>query len=664
MSITPWRVWLLLVLGLGLYFAQGVASADCDDPLIGYVDSVEVIDDGGMQQAIIHGWVAHLLPNDPTALQVFIDGVAVRSGWLDPVTVQLGLERRDVAQQFARPEFTNLGFRITLPLVDLSAGVHNIQIAAVDVDGARHGLPTAVTAQHINIHHPACCSTDTAVALGLMPMLGLICVGGLGILFVVSEANKSAGRPATAHNLGLRDLPIALSLIFPISIAVFIVLYAVNVPFFDEWEFGKLWLAFQQGGWQKVVWADLWAQHNEHRLVVSRLIFLGLTQLLGEWNPMHFMALSLALACVFWGLLCRIIWLGLPHAPRWRWLAIMLSSAFIFSWAQLENWLWGFQYPWYLANLLALLTLYLLNTRVASLKIVLLAIVLTVVTTFTNGSGLPLWVCGGALLIYRQRGLSRLSLGRVGLWFLAMALTLGAYAIDYAAPPGIPAPAWAFAHLDYTFAFLMTLLGATWWSGVGEYASQAAAWLGLALLALLLVTRLVAQKSTHQPINQIDPPAFWASLMGFGLLNAISTSIGRSGFGLEYALTGRYQTTVICFWLGLLLLLIGQVANCTRTSTKHRLLLVVIAASCVPLLLGFADAQAQAYRVAVRRAYLFQSHIAALYQYATICDAALSPFYSQVSVVRQVAAGLDHTSQGPFSPSSRAVNERFLHHLR
>lgn len=664
MSITPWRLWLLLVLGLGLYFAQGIASADCDDPLIGYVDSVEVVDNGEMQQAIIHGWVAHLLPNDPTALHVFIDGVAGRSGWLDPLTVQLGLERRDVAQQFARPEFANVGFRITLPLVDLSAGRHNIQIAAIDVDGVRHGLPAAVTAQHIYIHRPACCSTDTAVALGLMPMLGFICVGGFGLLFVVSGANEGAGRPATTHNLSLRDLPIALSLIFPVSIAVFIVLYAVNVPFFDEWEFGKLWLAFQRGGWQKVVWADLWAQHNEHRLVVSRLIFLGLTQLLGEWNPMHFMALSLALACVFWGLLCRIIWLSLPHAPRWRWLAIMISSAFIFSWAQLENWLWGFQYPWYLANLLALLTLYLLNTRVASLKIVLLAIVLTIVTTFTNGSGLPLWVCGGALLIYRQHDLSRLSLGRVGLWFLAMALTLGAYAIDYAAPPGIPAPAWAFAHLDYTFAFLITLLGATWWSGVGEYASQAAAWLGLALLALLIVTRFAAQKSTHPPINQISQSAFWASLMGFGLLNAISTSIGRSGFGLEYALTGRYQTTVMCFWLGLLLLLIGRVANCARSSTKHRLLLVVIAASCAPLLLGFADAQAQAYRVAARRAHLFQSHIAALYQYADICDAALSPFYSQVSVVRQVSAGLDHASQGPFSPSARAVNERFLHLLR
>ena len=52
--------------------------------------------------------------------------------------------------------------------------------------------------------------------------------------------------------------------------------YGLKMPFADEWQ----WLG-QATGREPVTWSWLWAQHNEHRMFLPALIYLGLGRLSG-----------------------------------------------------------------------------------------------------------------------------------------------------------------------------------------------------------------------------------------------------------------------------------------------------------------------------------------------------------------------------------------------
>src|SRR5689334_14571778 len=70
--------------------------------------------------------------------------------------------------------------------------------------------------------------------------------------------------------------------------------YWVAVPFWDEWETPGAQLAHYCRG--SLDWADLFGQHNEHRLFFPRLIWLPLAILAG-WDVRYEMILTFALVC-------------------------------------------------------------------------------------------------------------------------------------------------------------------------------------------------------------------------------------------------------------------------------------------------------------------------------------------------------------------------------
>src|SRR5208282_4675420 len=56
--------------------------------------------------------------------------------------------------------------------------------------------------------------------------------------------------------------------------------YAVSVPFGDQWELVPL---LEKTYHETLTFHDLWAQHNEHRILFPKIIMLGLAHLTG-WN--------------------------------------------------------------------------------------------------------------------------------------------------------------------------------------------------------------------------------------------------------------------------------------------------------------------------------------------------------------------------------------------
>ena len=83
---------------------------------------------------------------------------------------------------------------------------------------------------------------------------------------------------------------IALLTVIPMAhVAGIIGVYGVDVPYWDQWRLVPL-LAALDDGTMRV--SDLWAIHNEHRVLFPRLVMLGLAQLSG-WNTRWEMAASL-----------------------------------------------------------------------------------------------------------------------------------------------------------------------------------------------------------------------------------------------------------------------------------------------------------------------------------------------------------------------------------
>src|SRR5689334_12373096 len=78
--------------------------------------------------------------------------------------------------------------------------------------------------------------------------------------------------------------------------------FAVNVPYGDEWVYVPLIAKMHAG---QVTWRDVWAQHNEHRIGVPRLLTLGLAQFQG-WDTTLETYASFSLAVLTWLLLQRL----------------------------------------------------------------------------------------------------------------------------------------------------------------------------------------------------------------------------------------------------------------------------------------------------------------------------------------------------------------------
>src|SRR5690554_6179984 len=133
------------------------------------------------------------------------------------------------------------------------------------------------------------------------------------------------------------------------------------VPFWDMWE-GTLpfYLDVQSG--DKGIW---WAQHNEHRIVLSRLLFwVDISVFKGAGLFLTIMNYVLAaLAVAVFLKIGRERWRSLDPTPQpsgaWHgWLLGMLLCVWLFHWMQWENFTWAFQSQFFPAQLVPLCALY------------------------------------------------------------------------------------------------------------------------------------------------------------------------------------------------------------------------------------------------------------------------------------------------------------------
>jgi len=125
----------------------------------------------------------------------------------------------------------------------------------------------------------------------------------------------------------------------------FVQAHGSDVPFNDHWDGeGMLFLRPFWAG--ESIWPGLWIPHNEHRIVGTRLLALGLAALDGMWNARGQMLVNAGLAAA--GLLLWP-WVLRRSLPPWGLLlcagAAVALGTLPFSW---DNTLWGFQSQFHL----------------------------------------------------------------------------------------------------------------------------------------------------------------------------------------------------------------------------------------------------------------------------------------------------------------------------
>ncbi len=126
------------------------------------------------------------------------------------------------------------------------------------------------------------------------------------------------------------------------------------VPFLDQWDAEALGL-FRPWLDGTLRWSDLFAPHNEHRIVLTRLADLALFIVDGNWNPWWQLLLNATLHAATATILLSLFWKETPRHFRPLWL-LGLALLFI-ALAGWQNALWGFQSQVYFCSLLSVLAL-------------------------------------------------------------------------------------------------------------------------------------------------------------------------------------------------------------------------------------------------------------------------------------------------------------------
>lgn len=340
-------------------------------------------------------------------------------------------------------------------------------------------------------------------------------------------------------------LPMAL-------VAAIINRYGVNVPYGDEWSTLSL---FGKWDMHQLTVADLYREHNGHRILVPRLFYLALTQLTrGNVRVEMFFSLFLCIltsAGIYLLLRRTVTGSASRHLALWAFI-----NLFLFSPIQAENWLWGFQLQIFLANLCLVGAIVSVASEASVLVRFTGAAIFGVAGTFSFGNGLLIWLVVLLMMVCRREGISFLVA-----WIGAAVLVMLAYLPGYLGhEAGRPVIHWK----DY-LVYFAGFLGAPLARIPNSQPLTLPVIIGVTLVAVYLGIAFHLARRCDVQRNA----APWLALGAYAFGSAIMAAIARTHFGPEHALDSRYTTVSII----LVVSLIGLVAVVRSQVRKSALLL-------------------------------------------------------------------------------------------
>jgi hypothetical protein len=346
-----------------------------------------------------------------------------------------------------------------------------------------------------------------------------------------------------------------------------VVRYGVNVPFWDELTLVPVFQAHDTG---TLSLHHFFAQHNEHRPAFPRAADF-LTGLLTGWNLKVEMYRNFAVAIAGFGVILRIMRRTLDRTAFLA--ASIVASVVYFSPVQWENWLWGWELEWFLANLGVLAAVWALAFTIdrAPRLGLAAAAVCGCVATFSLGSGLLVWPAGLAVLLVRRRPWR--------IW-LALSIVVPALYFDgWIGDEGVPSKSSFLSEPVDFVRFVLLYFGRS--LGVNNATGEL---VGAVLIAAFLAAGAYVVRNRRDEAL-VDRCAPWLGIGLYALGTGVITGISR--YVLQVAVS-RYSTVagLLAISAMALALVVARHALATRPSIAPRARRAMLAAAVVPLLLA------------------------------------------------------------------------------
>ncbi|HVS16534.1 MAG TPA: hypothetical protein VMV46_21675 [Thermoanaerobaculia bacterium] len=402
----------------------------------------------------------------------------------------------------------------------------------------------------------------------------------------------------------LRVVGLAAVALPPLLIAALLGAWGVDLPYWDEWNLVELLDRSETG---RLRLADLTAPANEHRIVVPRLVLLGLARLTG-WNVRVELLASVAVMLLAL-LACDRLVRRLALRPGARWTVLALGSAILFSPSQAGNWAWGYQLVVFTCCATSLWTVVLLTGRRLGPGLLAAAVAAGWIATFSFAAGLAVWPVGVLALLRRSPPPWRLFVG----WCAAAALAVLAFLWGHPGPGEVASGASA-APVGLT-PYALALLGAPAVpAGAGFAAALLAAIAGLLVWALALWR--AAREAPPADEAAATPPATDATaaprlsgaLVLLLLAAAVALLVAWGRAGRADATSERYLTLGNLFWLSVLLAGAAAIDSLPRARMRRAsavaatlVALVALAGAAIP---GVRALEGQRHARALVRAQL------------------------------------------------------------
>ncbi|CCH56975.1 hypothetical protein BN8_06366 [Fibrisoma limi BUZ 3] len=358
----------------------------------------------------------------------------------------------------------------------------------------------------------------------------------------------------------------------PISVIFCISLLAVDIPFYDQWRFIQL---IHLAKTNKLTIIDLWAQHNEHRCIFPKLIMLIFAHWT-HWNIRVEIFANIILAVVTLLVLCKAATkqfseVGKSAKPLKPYTLYTAFSVLIFSLAQVENWMWGWQMTVFMNILCTISGFYVLCLTPFNRNLSwLVAFACGVIATYSFANGLLYWFISFGVLLVSFIKNRHWSILHIISWSIGTVAILYSYFYDFKSIGHHPPLAYALKHPHKFIIYFNTYLGTSIFRfllhPVNEVQILIIFLIGSAGLAVGL-TFLI--RYWHKLGLNSTTFLFWNCLFIYALLSDFVTASARCGFGLLQATSSRYVTISNLYWIWLVVVLYFLIRqNLLRLSNK------------------------------------------------------------------------------------------------
>ncbi len=357
--------------------------------------------------------------------------------------------------------------------------------------------------------------------------------------------------------------------------------YSSNIPYWDDFDAVlSFFCDFHLEGSFKSKALLLFSQHNEHRIVIDRIVVILDYFLTGKVNFVHLILVGNLLFLLTYFL---IVFEATPIFKRldfsWKWTLALPVFFLMFNLQSWENFMWGMASVQNLGVIFfSFLTFSLLfHSEEINSKRFCVAIVSSACGVFCSGNGLLIPIVSFIFFLLKRRQNTY-----TVLWGIYSIVIISAYFIGYHSQLGHPSPVKTILYdTDLLLSHFVILLGNGW--ALVAFDKMISILFGLLALALL------ACLFTRKGIEKMN--LFILASLVFLLVSCALTSITRAGFGTDQALSIRYKIYSCLIFVFLFLGFIDYYKSFSTRLTFKILLIFAMAASLSNYLLALTKNQ-------------------------------------------------------------------------